>query len=108
MVVTMEPINNDELAAFVTSTLNAIAIGVESASTTNFAFVVPNSVSFEVAVRATKGSEAGGGFKLQVFSAEGKRTAQDEEVSRITFEVGVSKQLSKGPLNTSSLTKGIV
>lgn len=99
----MEQINNDELAAFVTSTLNAIAIGVESASTTNFTFVVPNTVSFEVAVRATKGSEAGGGFKLQVFSAEGKRTAQDEEVSRITFEVSSKDKRTSGPLDYSHL-----
>ena len=91
-------INNDELAAFVTSTLIAIANGVEGASTENFKFVVPHTVNFEVAVKATKSAEAGGGLRIQVFSAEGKKASHDEEVSRITFEVRSSEKRSAKPV----------
>ena len=106
--MTMEPINNEELAAFVTSTLNAIASGVRAVVADGYDIELPEKVNFEVAVKATKSAEAGGGLKIQVFTAGARRASEDEEVSRITFEVGVSKQLSKGALNTSSLTKGIV
>ena len=94
-----EAINNDELALFVTSTLNAIATGVSKASSGHFSFIVPSKISFEVAVKATKGTEAGGGLKLQVFNAEGKKTAHDEEVSRITFDVASNDERPSVPIN---------
>ena len=105
-MVSEESINNDELALFVTSTLRAIASGVENASSANFGFMVPSKVSFEVAVKATKGAEAGGGFKLQVFSAEGRKTSRDEEVSRITFEVASLDKRPSVPINYGN--RGVV
>jgi len=79
--------NNEELAAFVTSTLNAIVGGVEAASSRTRAFNPPSRISFEVAVKAVKSTEAGGGFKIQVFNAEAKASSKDEAVSKISFEV---------------------
>lgn len=104
----MSVIQNEELAAFVTSTLNAIAFGVgESVGLGQMHFDVPKEVEFEVAVTATKSKEAGGGFKIQVFSAEGKAAAEDEHVSRIRFTVGRVNSSMVGRLDTSVLKKGI-
>ena len=80
-------IDNDELSAFVTSTLNGIAAGVESATSETRQFTVPGRVEFDVAVTATKTSELGGGLKLQVFNAAGKQGSLGETVSRVKFEV---------------------
>ena len=80
-------IDNDELTAFVTSTLNGIARGVESASSETRNFQVPGKVEFEVAVTATKTSELNGGLKLQVFNAAGKQASHGETISRVKFEV---------------------
>lgn len=91
-------INNDELAAFVTSKLNAIANGVGAASSETHDFDLPTTIEFEVAVKATKNSEVGGGMRIQVFSAEGKRGSQDEAVSRITFTVATSGKMSRQPM----------
>jgi hypothetical protein len=98
-VVVSENIDNDELAAFVTSSLNAIARGVERATSDTRAFVVPSKVQFEVAVKATKGREAGGGLRIQVFSAEGKASSNDENVSRITFEVQSAQKNTGGSID---------
>ena len=100
------PINNDELSSFVASTLRAIALGIGAAETEYHTFIVPHEVDFEVAVRATKGSEAGGGLKIQVFSAEGKRTSNDEQVSRITFKVRSHDKRPSLPINYPS--RGVV
>lgn len=99
-------VNNEELAAFVVSTLNGIAAGVESASSETKSFSVPSSVKFEVAVTATKETELGGGLKLQVFNAAGKNLKQDETVSRVIFEVTTSNKNSGGKINYD--TRGIV
>ena len=105
----MTDIQNEELAAFVTSTLNAIALGVgEAVSLGQMHFDVPKEIEFEVAVTATKSKEAGGGFKIQVFSAEGKAAAQDQHVSRIRFSVGKVNSSMIGRLDTVGLRKGIV
>ena len=80
-------IDNEELTAFVTSTLNGIARGVESAASETRKFRVPGKVEFEVAVTATKTNEVGGGLKLQVFNAAGKQASHGETVSRVKFEV---------------------
>ena len=79
--------NNEELAAFVTSTLNAIVGGVEAASSRTKDFKAPYKISFEVAVKAIKSKDAGGGFKIQVFSAEVKASSKDEAISKISFDV---------------------
>ena len=105
-MVVSEHIDNDELAAFVTSTLNAIAGGVESASSETKKFSVPQKVSFEIAVTATRGAAAGGGLKLQVFNAEGKASSQNEKVSRVTFEVNTSGKNTGGPINYNRGTGG--
>lgn len=87
VVVIGEKIDNDELAEFVTSTLNGIASGVEAASGGSKNFSVPGKVSFEIAVKAVRSSGGDAGLKLQVFSAEGKISRENEEVSRVSFNV---------------------
>ena len=82
-----ELIDNEELTDFVTSTLNGIARGVESATSETRVFAVPVKIEFEVAVTATKTNELGGGLKLQVFNAAGKQASHGETVSRVKFEV---------------------
>ena len=97
-MVSEKPINNDELAAFVTSTLNAIAAGATEADSKEHYFSVPTKVNFEVAVTATKSAEGGGGLKIQVFSAEGKKASLNEHISRITFEVHAHRKEAGGPI----------
>ena len=105
----MSDIHNEEPSAFVTSTLNAISLGIaEAAQVGIFRFDIPSKIEFEVAVTATKAKEGGGGLKISVFSAEGKARAEDDRVSRIRFEVGRVNSGSVGPLNTTGLRKGIV
>ncbi|WP_043152685.1 trypco2 family protein [Sphingobium sp. Ant17] len=93
--MTTPPVDNDELAAFVASTLRAISIGVRTAqpdvlSTDEYgetAFDLPDKVAFDIAVTAKRNEEIGGGLKVQVFSIGGKAANEDQTVSRITFEV---------------------
>lgn len=106
--MTQGAINNEELAAFVTSTLNAIAAGVDAAKAEGYDFELPKSITFEVAVKATHSAEVGGGLKIKVFSAEGRKVSEDEEVSRINFTVNASKQFSQGTLDTTNLRAGVV
>ena len=90
-----ELVNNDELAAFVTSTLRAITRGIEEADgqvrkqkMSGYAtFSMPNKVSFDIAVTAKRGDEVGGGLKVQVFSIGAKASSEDQTISRISFEV---------------------
>lgn len=106
-MVSDEKIDNQELAAFITSTLNAIAGGVEATKPGTRSFSVPGKVSFEVAVKAVRTAGAGAGLKLQVFSAEGKAQKHDEEVSRVSFDVVSESTAARGPISIPSL-KGIV
>jgi hypothetical protein len=99
VVVSEDKVNNEELTAFVTSTLNAIAEGVEQAAELSRAhktsgystFEMPETVQFDVAVSARSSGELGGGLKLKVFDvgAEGggKKTSSSETISRIVFEI---------------------
>lgn len=96
-------INNDELTTFVTSTLSAIAAGINDASNHQLAFKLPQTVKFEVAVKATKASETGGGLRLQVFSAEGKPSEADESVGKISFDLSFSDVRPSVSLDTSKL-----
>ncbi len=97
-------IQNEELAAFVTSTLNAIAYGTTSANQIgNWRFDIPNHVEFEVAVTATRSKEAGGGLRIQVFSADGKVRAENENVSRIRFTVRAVNASHAKPIDLSKL-----
>ena len=94
-----ETVDNEELAAFVTATLTAIATGVETASNSatrqtrngHSTFEMPNKVSFDIAVTAKRTTQGGGGLKVQVFSVgggvDGRHASESETVSRISFEV---------------------
>jgi hypothetical protein len=97
VVVSETRIDNDELAQFVTSTLNGIARGVETATSSTKTFAVPGKVAFEIAVKAVKTTGGSGGLKLQVFSAEGKTEKQDEEISRVSFDVIATAPTNWGP-----------
>ena len=94
-----KPIDNEELTAFVTSTLNGIARGVEGAASETRKFTVPSKVEFEVAVTATKTNEVGGGLKLQVFNAAGKQASHGETVSRVKFEVASQSKHATGRID---------
>jgi hypothetical protein len=105
-----EPMNNDELSAFVSSTLRAIAAGVDEAAQMSRAnkergfssFEMPDKVAFDVAVTARKSGEKSGGVKIEILrmggGIEGKRSEGHETVSRIQFEVGW-KYTHTAPIN---------
>lgn len=88
-----DKVDNDELAAFVTSTLEAIAVGISQSGARQHrmnghsSFSMPEKVSFDIAVTAKRGDEVGGGLKVQVFSLGAKNTSENQTVSRISFEV---------------------
>ena len=96
-MVTSEKIDNDELTAFVTSTLNAIAGGVEASDSNTRRFKVPDRVSFEIAVKAVRTAGAGASLKLQIFNADIKKSDQNEEMSRVSFDVTSDSTSSWGP-----------
>lgn len=92
-------VDNDELTAFVASTLKAISAGIEEASRLSLqearsghnTFEMPDKIAFDVAVTAKRSAESDKGLKVEVFSVgggvSGKSTSHSETVSRITFEV---------------------
>jgi hypothetical protein len=92
-------VDNDELTAFISATLTAIAAAVESASGTALrqhskgeaTFAMPTQVAFDIAVTAKRTTQGGGGLKVQVFSiggnVGGQHVAESETVSRISFQV---------------------
>jgi hypothetical protein len=98
---TENPVESNELQAFVTSTLTAIMRGISDAQsdarvrsafgTGEFAFSAPENVGFDVAVTAKHSGSARGGFKIQVFSiganAGGDISSEASTVSRIQFNV---------------------
>jgi hypothetical protein len=97
--VASSDIDNDELRAFVGSTLRAIALGISDAQqTTNqtkdsgfSGYNMPKTVTFDVAVSAKRTGDAKAGFKVEVFSiganAGGARSTESQSTSRISFEV---------------------
>lgn len=104
-----DSINNDELAAFVTSTLNAISVGVADAvEFGETKFDIASQIEFEVAVTATKAKEGGGGLKIQVFSADAKLSSENQHISRIKFSIQKVHKTNYRGLDRSHLTKGIV
>jgi hypothetical protein len=93
--------DNEELRAFVSSTLHAIMGGIsdcrESAiaksafGTGEWRFNPPKEVEFDIAVQAKRTGKTGGGLKVEVFSI-GANAAKDvshenSSVSRIRFSV---------------------
>ena len=93
-------VDNDELSIFVSSTLRAIAAGVEEAARMSqvessggrSSYEMPDKVGFDVAVTAKRSGETSKGLKIEVFKVggglEGERSDGNETVSRIQFEVG--------------------
>ena len=95
-----EDANSDELAAFVSSTLRAIALGIQAAQGTQITsahrtgvsgFTAPEKVEFDIAVSAKKTGTTEGGFKVAVFgigaNAGGDSGSESSTVSRIRFVV---------------------
>jgi len=94
-------VEENELQAFVASTLTAIMAGVADAmpnarvssafGTGEFAFSAPEKVVFDVAVTAKHSGSARGGFKIQVFgigaNAGGDTSSEASTVSRIQFTI---------------------
>lgn len=96
----MEDANSDELSAFVSSTLKAIATGVveaqpikmRSAHDTGVSgYTAPREIEFDIAVSAKRTGSGGGGLKVTVFgigaNAEGTIASEASTVSRIRFSV---------------------
>jgi len=95
----IEAVDNDELTAFVSSTLRAIAAGVDEAARNTRVdkergytqFEMPPKVVFDVAVTAKRTAGTSKGLKVEVFNVggglEGKKSTDHETVSRIQFEV---------------------
>jgi hypothetical protein len=109
-------VDNDELTAFVTSTLRAIAAGIAEASTASLqreqrghsSYEMPSKIAFDIAVTAKRSSESGKGLKVEVFSIggdlSGKNVNHSETVSRITFEVPWSYK-NTAPINIPSMAR---
>ena len=105
-----DPVESNELQAFVTSTLKAIMNGIADAQgdarvksafgTGEFAFSAPDKVGFDVAVTAKHSGSARGGFKIQVFSiganAGGDVSSEASSVSRIHFDVPTKFKRDRG------------
>jgi len=101
VVVTKPVIDSDELTAFISATLKAIAAGVGDAADQVavlrddfvYSFEMPENVSFDLAVSAKRNTSTGGGLKVQIASiiSGDARVSHDdggEEISRISFEIG--------------------
>ena len=95
-----ENANSDELSAFVSSTLRAIAEGIASAQGTQISsahgtgvhgFNAPKEVEFDIAVSAKNSGAAEGGLKIAVFGISAGTGAnigtESSTVSRIKFSV---------------------
>ncbi|WP_151955121.1 trypco2 family protein [Sphingomonas sp. EC-HK361] len=100
-----DPVKSEELRDFITSTLSAITDGVAH-SAHGASFHLASNVKFDVAITVTNESEAGGGLRLHIASAGAKMSAQNESVSKITFEVGRDMAISKRAIDYSS--RGVV
>jgi hypothetical protein len=92
--------DSDELAAFVESTLRAIATGIQNAQdaqissahgTGKSGYAAPKDVEFDIAVSAKRTGATGAGLKVAVFgigaNAGGDMSAESSTVSRIRFSV---------------------
>ena len=110
--------DTEELTAFVSSTLKAIAAGIEEAQGTQmssahgtgvFAFNAPKEVEFDVAVSAKSTGKSGGGMKVAVFgigaNLDAEEGSENSTVSRIRFSIPTNfKQTKPGkPLDTSKV-----
>jgi hypothetical protein len=101
MADTTNHADSGELAAFVSSTLNAITRGIEDAQasarirsahgTGEFAFTAPKEVEFDIAVTAKQVGSSQKGLKVEVFSVGanlgGEKSAESSSVSRIKFMI---------------------
>jgi Trypsin-co-occurring domain 2 len=106
----IDPVEENELQAFITSTLTAVMNGIADAqpeakmrsafATGEFKYSAPESVAFDVAVTAKHSGTARGGFKIQVFSiganAGGDTSSEASTVSRIQFSVPTKFKRDRG------------
>lgn len=96
----MTQADSDELSAFITSTLCAIADGIKNAQGKQIAsahgtgvsgFTAPKEVEFDVAVSAKNTDAVGGGLKVAVFGIGANTKAdigsENSTISRIKFSV---------------------
>jgi len=101
----MENVDNNELEAFVSSTLLAISRGI-SAEVSSGKFTLSSPIKFEVAVTATKELGREGRLKLQVFQIGGKQTTNSGTENRVVFEVAMENPNAGGPISYPN--KGVV
>ena len=108
----VETPDSDELAAFVESTLRAIAIGIQNAQDAQIAsahgsgksgYAAPKDIEFDIAVSAKRTGSTGAGLKVAVFgigaNAGGDMSAESSTVSRIRFSVPTSFKRNQ-PIST--------
>lgn len=115
--------NTEELEAFVASTLKAIAAGIQDAQGTNissahgtgvFGFNAPSEIEFDVAVSAKVSGKEDGGMKVAVFgigaNLGNEKGSESSTISRIRFSIPTNfkNTTPPKPIDTSSLTKGVV
>ena len=118
-----ETTDAQELTAFVSGTLKAIAQGIEEAQgskissahrTGEFGFSAPEQVEFDVAVSAKSTGSGGGGMKVAVFGIGANMGAEvgseNSTISRIRFSVPTKFKDTTTPkqLDTTKLRKGVV
>jgi hypothetical protein len=94
-------VEENELQAFVTSTLTAIMRGIADAQpaarvasahgTGEYGFSAPDSVAFDIAVNARRTGSKRGGFRVEVFSlganAGADSAVENSTVSRVQFTI---------------------
>ena len=77
-------IDSEDLSAYVTSVVEGVSKGIPTG------FALRSNIKFEITIAKIKG--AAGGFKVIVAEAGGKYG--QEEVSKVSFEVGIP---TRGP-----------
>jgi hypothetical protein len=112
-----EKVEENELEAFVASTLIAITNGVTSAQekaaksafkTGEYRYSPPKEIAFDIAVNAKRNREGKGGFKIQILDvgldAGGTKGSEHSTVSRVQFTI-VNKFKKSGNLASSTDSK---
>ena len=112
-------IDNEELRAFVASTLRAIALGIVDAQavtnqerTTGYTgYDMPSKVAFDVGVAAKRTGGSKAGFKVEVFAVGahlgGDISTERHSSSRIMFEVPWGYH-QVGPIKLPYSDRGII
>ena len=100
--------NTEDLQAFVTAALKAVASGVTGVQIPGVTCKTPEKVDFELAVSLKETSELGGGLKVYVVGAQAKKQTETEQVTRICFSVLMDVHGKSQPLDLSRLKRGVV